>query len=110
MFPAALVTKDISPKIKFVPEFIIIATPIDNSNMIGSNHDVVVTNRTNKVNGTAIITILPISFVVDSVATTVSTTVPENALSSPIKSLISFTASILLLSSTVTVNKAFPSM
>ena len=51
--PAALVTKDMVPKIRFVPIFMRIATPMVIMNSTGSNQEVVVTRRIRKMTGTA---------------------------------------------------------
>ena len=94
----------------FVPWFNKIATPIVIINNIGSNHEVVVSAKTIKHIGIINSIILLTSFDVASVAVAVLTAVPAIALSSPIKSLISFTASILLFSLIVTLNNAEPSL
>ena len=108
--PAALVTKETVPNIRFVPRFIRIATPMVIINSTGSNQELVVRIRIRKIMGTARNIICCTSTEVFTGARTEVTAVPDIQFSSPI---ISLTAGITLscfFSSTVTLNSAFPSL
>ena len=107
--PAALVTKEMVPNIRFVPRLIRIATPMVIINSTGSNQDLVVRIRIRKIIGTARNMICCTSADVFTGASTEVTAAPDMQFSSPI---ISLTAGITLscfFSSTVTLNNAFPS-
>ena len=90
--PAALVTKEILPKIRLVPLLMAIATPSPPSTISGSIQDGVVIKRTIRTNSTAKAEIIITSLTVLVVATAVETALPVIALSSPISARISSTA------------------
>ena len=103
--PAALVTKEISPKIRLVPRFSIIATPMVIIKSTGSNQEVVVRRRTINTIGSAIIMIFWISLLVCTGESTSVTAVPDIALSSPMIFRISSTAAAFFSSSSLTVTE-----
>ena len=92
MVPAALVTNEIVPNARFVPELMATATPSPISMMIGSIQELVVKTRTSRMKMMAATVILLISVTVDSVATAVETADPLMWFASPMISRISWQA------------------
>ena len=110
ILPAALVTKEISPKIKLLPPLSRMATPRPRKTQSGSSHDFVVRIRISRTKITAKTVMIRISLTVLLVAMAVSTADPVMALSSPMISRISSTAVSSFSSSRVTVKRALPSL
>ena len=88
MLPAALVTNDISPNIRLLPAFMIIATPRPSITITGSNQEPVVSASTSITNSTANSDMRFTSSTVLTVATAVDTAEPLRAASSPTRSRI----------------------
>ena len=105
-----MVTKDMVPKIMFVPILMSIATPMVIMKSTGSNQELVVISRIRKMIGTTRSMIFWTSFAVSDAAITLSTTEPDIQFSSPMISRTAATASSSFSSSTVTENSAFPSL
>ena len=108
--PAAFVTKEMVPNIRLVPRFSRIATPMVIINSTGSNQESVVSMSIRKMMGTASSMICCTSLEVFTGASTEVTAEPSIQFSPPI---ICLTAGITLspfASSTVTLNRAFPSL
>ena len=110
MLPAALVTKEMVPKMRFVPLLSRMAAPRPVSTSSGSAQESVVRIRMNSTYTTAMAAIFATSVTVELVATAVETAAPSSALPSSISSRTAATASRRFSSSTVTVNRAQPSL
>ena len=104
-----MLTKEISPKIRFEPLLIMMATPRLHSTTSGSIQELVLSSSTRSTNSTANTVIMRISFTVLVVATAVDTAAPVMAFSSPMMARRSSTACRRLSSSMVSVNSAQPS-
>ena len=106
MLPAALETKEISPKIRFDPLLMRMATPREPSTTSGSSQEVVVSSRIRSTKDTPATEIIRIWDTVLVVATAVETAEPLMALSGPMSSRMASTAEMRLLLSMVTENSA----
>ena len=114
MAAVAKVKNEIVPKIMLLPMFIMIATPMTPINSTGSNQDVVVTVRIEKMITSAITIAMATSFTIVSCLDLLLTAEPEKYPSSPTISYILSSASCVdfseLPSSKTTSISAFPSL